>query len=78
MNAWAPTQALIDAEGTTTILVANDVCVEGLLWGFFKVAEHRFDEQAAVGSGGAYRAWQIAVARYNAYQELAAGEVVWH
>ncbi len=78
MNTWTPPQALIETECARTVLVQNDVCVEGLLWGLFKVAERRFDERAAVGDLGAYRAWQIAVARYNAYQDLAAGEVTWH
>ena len=78
MNAWAPTQALIDAECSPSVTIANDVCVEWLLRGLFEVARHHFDERAAVGGDGVYRAWQIAIARYNAYQELAAGEVVWH
>ena len=78
MNAWPPPQALIDAECSPSVTIANDICVEGLLWGLFKVAEARFDERAAIGGDNVYRAWQIAVARYNAYQELAAGEVVWH
>ncbi len=79
MDTWAPTQAMIDlAECTGTITVQNDVCVEGLLFELFKVAEARFDEQAAAGAGGVYRAWQIAVARYNAYRDLCRGEVTWH
>ena len=78
MNAWAPPQALIDAECAATITVQNDVCVEVLLFELFKVAEARFDERAAKGGGNIYRAWRIAVARYNAYRDLCRGEVTWH
>ena len=78
MDAWTPTPAMIETECAGTVLVRNDVCVEGLLWGLFKVAERRFDERAAIGGGGVYHAWQIAVARYNAYQDLMMGEVTWH
>ena len=78
MDTWTPTQAIIETERSYTVLVLNDVCVEELLFELFKVAETRFDERAAIGAGGLYRTWQIAVARYNAYQDLAAGEVTWH
>lgn len=78
MDTWTPTPALIETECAPTVTVKHDVCVEGLLWELFKVAELRFDERAAIGAGGLYRTWQITVARYNAYQDMAEGEVTWH
>ena len=78
METWAPTPAMIETERSYTVLVQSDVCVEVLLWELFKVAEQRFDERAATGGDGVYQTWQIAVARYNAYQDLAAGKVTWH
>ena len=73
MNAWAPPQTLIDAERCRTVTIWPAVNIEDMLWGLFKVAERRFDERPHD-----YHRWQIAAARYDAYQELAAGRVTWH
>ena len=73
MDAWTPTPELIDAEFSPTVTVPPCVNIEDMLWGFFKVAEWRFEHHLRD-----YRNWQIAAARSAAYEAVADGKVVWH